>query len=303
MLKVHVVTDGCASFADPKFIENNPVTVLPNTLIVAGKSYREGVDISHDEALSLIAAHPDDHRIEVPKTEEYVRTYAALSKTHSAIISVHGSRELFPSWQRARVAAQQMIGSCKMLVVDSRSLCAAQGVLVQLAVKAARSIKAPQGGEATGLEEDFDEIVRQVRGGTERLYSMYCTGSLGFLLRNKLLDASHRILGQMLNVKPLITFEDGELRTVEKVKTTGQMVDRLVEFAVEFEELEHTAIAQRSAELTETTLMIQDRLSVEFPAQSFPHTQCSTALTSLIGTDAIGVTVLEKEMDFYNDKN
>lgn len=293
MTRIHVVTDSSALFVNAHFVQQNPVTVVPNRLEFDGKLFREGVDLSAEEMLQRIARMSKPPKIIPPSSAELVETYKRLSINCDAILSIHASREIFNTWQNAHIAAQQIAGQCEIIVIDSQMLCAAQGFLVQVAVKAAQE------------HDDLEEIVRLVRGAIERLYAVYYVETMDFLLHNQIMSPSHAILGAMLNIKPFVTIEEGHLRSIEKVRTRAQAVERLVEFAVEFDYLEEAAILQPKTYLSDQSRMVQDRLATEFPRKRFPHAVYSPSLAALIGADATGIVILEEIMDeddgFYDD--
>ena len=89
---------------------------------------------------------------------------------------------------------------------------------------------------------------------------------------------------------------------VEKVRTRMQAVDQLFEFVVEFSELEDIVILQPRSQLTEQARMLQDRLAVEFPGRYFPYSVYNPSLAALLGTDAVGVVVLENEFEMEPDE-
>ena len=96
--------------------------------------------------------------------------------------------------------------------------------------------------------------------------------------------------------------EDGKLVVTEKVRSRAQAIDRMVEFLVEFDELDDAMIVQNRTHITEQARLLQDRLSVEFPGRHFPYTMYGMALAVMIGGDATGVVVLEKETEGLEDQ-
>jgi fatty acid-binding protein DegV len=82
---------------------------------------------------------------------------------------------------------------------------------------------------------------------------------------------------------------------VEKVRTRAQAVERLVEFLVEFANLDEAFIVQPRPHLGETGRLLQDRLATDAPQRQFPHTLYGAALARWIGTEALGVVVLESD--------
>ncbi len=290
MPNIQIVTDSSAHFTTPHFHHQYPmVTVVPNKISIAGKVYREGIDLSLEEAQRLIAYQTYAPLVTVPSEADYIEVYNKLARNSDGIISIHVSREMYPSYDHALVASRQFSGHCPIAVIDSQTLCAAQGMLVKLAAR------------AIDREKTFEDMVRVVRGGVDRIYSTYYVESVNYLLQNKIMSPSHTILSSMLSIKPVLGVEHGHLAVIEKVRTRGQAIDRLVEFASEFAEIEDVVILQHRAYLSEQTRMIQDRLAVEFPGQYFPYAMYSASLAALIGTDATGVVVLEKEFEEMDD--
>ena len=277
-MNIQIVTDSCAHGQLPAGI-----TIVPNTLSLQGKSYREGVDLGAEEALKLFSHQPYAPLIHVPTQEEYLAVYERLARNTDAILSIHASREILPSWQNARAAAKQMAGRCQIEVIDSRTISAGQGILIRLAERSLTSGKS------------FDETVRILRGAVERIYSVYYVESTEFLMQNQIMSPSHSILGMMLNLKPVLTVEEGRLAPMEKVKTRTQAIDRIAEFAVEFLSFDDAVVVQHRAGGNDPSRMLYDRLNADFPNHQFPNTLYGASLAALIGTEATGLAILESE--------
>ena len=288
MPRIHIVTDSGARFSNPRLVRRFPVTILPNVIEIAGKRYLEGIDIDTDEAFRLIARQARPPLVEPPSEHDYAELFARLSHFCDAIISVHPSRELSASWRNGRRAAQQVSGSCEIAVVDSQSLCAGQGMLIRVAARAATE------------HETAEEVIQAVRQAVNRIYSVYCVDNVDFLGANGIMKPSHALLSRHLGIKPFVSLEDGNLIVIAKVRTRGEIIERLVEFLVEFTELEDAVVLQDQEHITEETRVMQDRLALEFPGQHFPFTMYSATMASYLGTEATGVAVLEKAVDEFD---
>ncbi len=283
MPTVHIVTDSSAQFVRPMPAN---VTVCANTITIDGRSYREGIDLAGDEALRLIARQPYAPLVQPPSITDYADAYMRAARHADAIISLHPSRELSESWQNANIAAQQVAGASRIFVIDSRTLSAALGLLVEIAAQA---------------DAVPDEIVRMVRGAIERVYTVFYVESTDYLMQNRIITPSHSILGGLLNVKPVLTIEDGHLVAMEKVRTRTQAIERLVEFAIEFIAFDTALIMQPRSAVTEPTRALQERLALEFPDRTFPYGIYNASLAALIGVDALGLVVLERENERFED--
>ncbi len=124
---------------------------------------------------------------------------------------------------------------CPLMVIDSRTISTGLALLVKLAVRTIES----------GV--DFDEVVRVTRGAVDRLYAVYFAESMDYLMHNHIMPQSHSILGMMLGLKPVIALEEGKIVPIEKVRTRTQGPSRIVEFAVEFTDIDDVMIAQRAS--------------------------------------------------------
>jgi DegV family protein with EDD domain len=289
MPNVHIVTDSSAHFANAHFVNQQPITVVSNRITIAGRQYREGVDLSAEEAFRLLAHQPYAPAVTPPQAGEYLEVYQRLARNCDAILSIHASREMYGNWHNAKEAAQQLGGSCKIMVIDSQTFSAGLGMLVRLASK------------ALAQDTPFDEVVRIVRGAVERCYSVFYAETTDYLLQNRVLSASHTILGAILGVKPFLAVEEGRLKPMEKVRTRIHAVERLVEFAVEFTDIDDALILQHKPFVSEQTRMLQERLAVEFPGRHFPHTMYGPSLAALVGIEATGLVILESETRIEDD--
>ncbi len=285
MPRIQIVTDSGARFSNPRLVRHFPVTILPNIITIDGTPYREGIDFEPEAAFALIAQLDTPPLVTPPSERDYAELYLRLAPHCDAIISVHPSRHLSQSWDNARLAAESVGGECEIAVVDSGSLCAGQGMLIRVAAQAAEEL------------DEVEAVIQQVRQAVNRIYSVYCVRDVRFLHENGIMSASHAILCAHLDIKPFVSLEGGEIIVIEKVRHAGEIIERMVEFLVEFNELEDALVLQDQMPISEQTRLMHDLLALEFPGQHFPFTMYSTTMACYLGTSATGVAMLEKADD------
>jgi DegV family protein with EDD domain len=289
MQNIRIVSDSFAHFGQSSRMYGNAV-IVPNRITINGRTYREGVDLSAEDALRLLAHQRTPPQLTPPSIADYTDVLRTLRNEADAIIVLTASRAMFPSWENARAAAQSLVGACRIEVLDTGTLASAQGMLIKLALRSVETT------------ESVDDLIRLLRGACERVYAIYCTDSTDFVMQTGVMPRSQGILGAMLGIKPVLTVENGRLMAIEKVKTRVQAVEKLAEFASEFDEIEEALIVQPKAYISDTTRMLQDRLALQFPKLHFPHAVYSPSLTALIGTDATGLIILETEQEDFTDE-
>lgn len=290
MPRYHVVTDSAATFRNERIIKQYPLTVVPFTVEVNKRRYHDGVDLHPDDTLRLFQNFETKPSIHPPSVEDFVSIYATLSHTCDGIISVHPSREMSRSWHNARLAAQQVGEGCEVAVIDSRSIGVGQAMLARAAAQMMHD----------GL--DFASIVQRVRHAVDRVFSMYIVESTDYIRHNGIMADERSILSAFLGVFPVLNIEEGSWHITEKVTAASAIVDRLFDFAAEFDFLSEAMIVQNQQKITDETRTLQDKLGVEFPGQHFPFTVYSAALASIIGPTAVGIVILESEMDYLENE-
>lgn len=283
MAKVRIVTDSSAHFLNPEIITRYGIHIVPLTLQIGTQTYREGVDLDPDTFFRLAMRGGPVARLFAPPVEAFADVYRRLNRETTEILSLHMSRQIGQTWDQARVASKTLLGRCEIAVVDSMTMSAGLAMLVEQAAALAE-----QGA-------NLEEIVREVRAMISRVYSVFYVDTLDYLRHNGLLSEAQSILGTMLDIKPFLTIEEGELVPMEKVRSQTQALDKLIEFTTEFSEIEKLVILHNSPYTTERIRSLQERLAAEFPGRDFPATMYAPSLASLLGPDGMGIVVYEGE--------
>jgi len=287
--KIRIVTDSSAQFIDPTIIQTYNITVVPLEIQIGSKMYREGIDIDSHAYFRRVSESAAMPLLVPPSVERLSEVYARLNRETDRILSIHLSRTIHSTWQNAKEASQTLLGRCEIAVLDSQTASVGLAMLVEQAARCAEE------------NNSVDDVVRIVRKMIPRVYAIFFVESLDYLRRTGLVSESQAILGTMLGIKPFLTIEEGELITMEKVRTRVQAIDKLVEFVTEFGEVEQLIILQNTSHVTEQTRMLQDRLALEFSPQSFPVVMYLPSLAALIGPDAMGIVVFEAESEGMED--
>ncbi|MCC6798657.1 MAG: DegV family protein [Anaerolineae bacterium] len=281
MGRVRIVTDSSAQFLDPTVIDRYQIEVVPLTISLPTRSFREGIDLDSEAFLRSVAGQRTPARLEAPSAETFANLYTRLNHETDHIVSIHFSSGLGEVWNNARQGARTLLGRCEIEVIDSLTASAGLGMLVE------------EAGLAVAEGASFEEVVHRVRGMVSRVYSVFYVGSLDYLRHNNLISEAQAVLGSMLDIKPVLSIEEGALIPIEKVRTDSQAIDRLVEFVIEFSDIAQLVILQHTLYATEQTRLLRDRLAFEFPEREFPVALYRPSLGALIGPDAMGMMICE----------
>lgn len=279
--RVRVVTDSTASFETPNVIEDYDIKVLPITLKFGDQQLQDDIEISHDEVFQRLRLAPGSLQTEPPPLTAIETVFQDLNKQTDKICVLVHSQKLSDIFSRAQAARSGLLGRCEIMVIDSQTTSLGLGYLVEAIASAA----------ADGAS--LDDAVRIARSMIPRIYSVYYVDTLDYIQRAGLIGQTQALLGAMLNIKPMLTIEDGRLIVMEKVRTHSQAIDKMVEFVSEFTHIERLGIVQNTTRITDRTRMLQDRLALAFNQLQYPVVVYEPLIASMIGPDAMGMYVVE----------
>lgn len=285
---VAVVTDSTSDLP-PGVAESRGIHTVPLEVRFGGRIGRDGIDVSPAELVAALADRNLDVQTSRPSPAAFARIYRDLLDGGAReIVSVHLSRELSGTWDAARMAAEEVDPS-RVRVVDSRAVSMGLGYAVLAAGDAARagSSGAVVEGAAAGI--------------AARCRVLFSVESLDRLRRGGRIGAAAALFGTALSVKPLLHLTEGRITALEKVRTTGRAVQRLVDLAVEAAgegaqlAVHHLGAPDRAGDLA-------DRLRERLPgAARLLVSEVGAVIGAHAGPGMLGVVVVPREVPTPDD--
>jgi DegV family protein with EDD domain len=215
-VSVGVVTDSTA-YLPAELVRGGsvPITVVPLHVVMGGKEYREGVDVTlADLSAALRSFTPLS--TSRPAPQEFLEAYeAAAASGATEIVSIHISSAMSGTGQSAELAAAQ--APVPVTVVDSRSLGMAMGFAVLSAAEAAAA------GRSSA---EVAQVARRRAAGAKVAFYV---DTLEYLRRGGRIGAASAMLGSAFAIKPILTLTDGSIRPLERVRTSSRALSRLAD--------------------------------------------------------------------------
>ncbi|MDI3257722.1 MAG: DegV family protein [Kyrpidia sp.] len=240
-----------------------------------GKAYREGVDLMTTESFTARLKQGAFPLPPIQPAGQFVRVFSSLLERHRGVVCIVLSGALSGTLQAARTAAAQVEGP--VAVVDS--LFSSYGIEV-LAVEAAR-----MAGEGVSLEDcarRLNELARMIR-------AYFVVDDLNYLHRSGRLGAAQALVGSMLQVKPILTLEDGRLAVAEKVRTRRRAVDRIVERVEEALRAAPQRVCVIHADRAEDAEALRRRVQAILPGQDVPVRELGPVLGAHVGPGVLAL--------------
>jgi len=221
MSKIAIVTDSTA-YIPQDLLKKYNLTVTPQILIWDEKMYQDGVDILSEEFFKrLKTAKTMATTSQVPPSVMKT-TFENLIERDFEVLGIFISAKLSGTMQSA-LQAREMLGKAgdKVTVIDSNSTSMAMGFQVLTAARAA---------EDGATLQDLVTLVEKARDMTGVYFAV---DTLEFLHRGGRIGGAQRFLGTALNMKPILAVLDGRVDAIERIRTKGKALERVIELVTE----------------------------------------------------------------------
>ncbi len=281
MLPICLLTDSSAQFPQHTFPGQNLVRVIPYDIEIGGVLYPEGKDVKIG-AFPISAFDPAAPRLIAPSPQKFADWFTALSREFNEILVVLQDVHFSAAYDNALQAANDLKANRSIQVINSQTISAGLGTLIQIAAEALHN--------GVGAVEAEHLIRRQI----PHIYSVICTPGLSYLHHAGIIDQAQAVVGEMLNFIPVYTLEEERLTPLEKVRTYRQTVELFVEFLEEFENLRHIALVQSIPPLLADTRSVRQLFQEIYPNTSYSEHNLNVPLAALLGPRALAMLAIER---------
>ncbi|UOY03303.1 DegV family protein [Blastococcus sp. PRF04-17] len=288
-MSVVVVTDSSAYLPD-ELVDGYGIHVVPLYVVLAGRSGREGWDISPADVAGALAVRGQHVSTSRPTPGDFVAAYRrALDEGAERLVSIHLSAELSGTWDAARLAASQ-VGEHIVTVIDSKSAAMGTGFAV---LAAARSAAA--GADAAAVAES----ARSTAAGTRTLFVV---DTLEHLRRGGRIGSAATLFGSALAVKPVLHVVDGRVVPLEKVRTSARALNRLVQRVVDAAADGPVSVAVHHLAAEERAERLASEIRARVPSLRELHvSELGAAIGAHVGPGAVGAVVAPFWQDPLDD--
>jgi fatty acid kinase fatty acid binding subunit len=219
MPKVAIVTDSTATIPQ-EYLDQYSIHVLPQVLIWGSETLLDGIDIQPTEFYERLKTDPVHPTTSQVTPASFIKKFEQLLAEDYEILNVLISPKLSGTMESAR-QAREMFPDAPIEIVNSESVAMGLGFQVLAAARAAV--------EGATLDE-CRAVAEQSIPHTGVVLTVE---TLEFLHRGGRIGGGAKFLASALNVKPILEIRDGRVDSVERVRTRGKSLNRLVELIEE----------------------------------------------------------------------
>lgn len=264
-MKLGIVTDSTSDLP-PFLVDEYELEVIPTILVMDGREYADGSEISREEFYARLPAMKNLPTTAAPSIGEFTARYQKLfAKGCDHILSIHAAGKLTTIVNTARQAASGFLD--QVTILDSGSLSLGLGFQVLAAAQAA--------------ENGLQASLAAVASARQRVQVFAALDTMDNLRHSGRVPYAVAALGGLLSIKPIIELVEGVVKPVGAVRTTSQADERMAGLMKAGGAMERLAILHTGAEKRAKEFLT--RMMGEI-SQSIPRDILMLNVTPIIGT-------------------
>jgi len=182
-----------------------------------GKMHKDWLDITPADIIAGVAQGADLPTTSQPSPQDFSEVYAKVAAAGAdRILTICITSELSGTYQSATLAAES--ASVPVTVFDSRAASLGHGEM-------ARAAAALRDRGAS-----LDDILAALTTIRDTNFVLFTVGTMEYLQKGGRIGRASAMLGSLLNIKPILTLEDGRIAPLSRARGTKkaqqEMVDR-----------------------------------------------------------------------------
>ena len=228
-MSIKIITDS-TSYIPDHLLKQYDISIVSLNIILDGESKRE-VDLSNHnfyEEMEKASTLPTSSQ---PIPVEMLRVFVdQLQKGHS-ILGIFLSSEMSGTFASAHLIKNMLLEkypSAQIELLDSRTNCMQMGFIALEAAKAANEGK------------QMDEVINIAHSVIENSRFIFTPDTLTYLQKGGRIGNASALLGNLLQIKPILTVVDGKTDVYTKVRTKKKAVATLIDILLNDLNTSHT---------------------------------------------------------------
>ena len=280
MKRIAIVTDSAAS-VPPELAKEAELEIVPVGIQIDNRFLREGIDITAEE---FYAQLEDKENITTsqPSPGDFLEVYNRLVDKAKEIISIHVTSKQSGTVQLVELLKENI--PIRITVVDSESASMGQGFVALAAARAAL--------RGMGREEILD-IIKRVKQKTAVFVAV---PTLKYLARSGKVSRVQAMVASLLAIKPILGVKDGLVQAIDKKRSDGQALERMIALVQERFPTEKLTIAVLHSNALEMAEEFKQRVESQLRCAQVFVAEMGASLAVHGGQGMLGIAAYAGEL-------
>lgn len=285
-----IIMDSTSDLPDG-IVEKYSIDILPLRVFIKDKEYLDKVTISVEDVYDAMRKGicPMTSLPNPKKTYEAFKKYASNGID---FIFYSFSSKLSSTYETCYLIIEKLkkeFPNVKMDIVDTKAGSFASGLI------------ALQGAILAKLGNKFEDIVKASKENIQYIEHIFTIDDLSWLLKGGRISKSGAIIGNALNIKPILDVQDGKMVVIKKIRGRKRALNTVVDLVQQrIKEFPNQIIGITHADDLKTALEIKDMIIERIGNNNnILIEKIGSVLGSHLGIGGVGVFFFNKKPDSY----
>jgi DegV family protein with EDD domain len=275
MIKVVAVTSSGVTVDECK---KHDIAMIPQRVNFGMESLRDGIDITNEVFLQRLASSKDFPKTSQPPAGDFVEVFKKLRADGHDVLAVLVSSKLSGTVSSATAAKSELQDDPRIAIFDTLSVAGGEGLM---ALEAARLAEAGQ---------SLADILKKLESMRDHMHMYIVFNTLEYLAKGGRIGGAQKLIGSMLNMKPILTLKHGAIEPHERIRTQKKALARLreiVDHAIRGKA--NVQVAVMYTEITFEATQMANELKEHYHLSECNAYHMSPAVGAHAGPDAMGI--------------
>jgi DegV family protein with EDD domain len=273
---VRIVTDSTADLTEEQQ-KKAGITVVPLNVRFGDQVFKDHVDLTGQQFFEKLKTATQLPKTSQPSVGDFEAVFRGFREAGDDVVAVLISSKISGTFGAAKMAAQS-VDSEHIEVIDSLTTSMALGFL------------ALAGAALAANGSDRKTVADRVRSLVPKAKVLATIDTLTYLERGGRIGRATALMGSLLNFKPLINLQDGEVAPLGRARGRPQAIDRLVELLKREGALQQLGVLHGAA--LKDAENLRDRVAGQYPGMDIPLSETGAVIGTYTGPGVIGFVYL-----------
>jgi DegV family protein with EDD domain len=287
MKKVAIVTDTTACVPQEQ-VNRYDIEVVPVPLIINGKTYRDGIDITPTEFYTVLRKAKKIPTTSASSPSPYVEAFRNAGRKAATVLCLTEPAKFSAMFNSARTAmemAKNVLNNVTIEVMECSTAAAGQGLVTLAAARAAAE------------DKSLDEVINAAKNVMSRIYLFATLDTLHYLVKSGRVPQAAALFNSLLSFKPVFSLNHAEPHTVGLPRSMKAAIERMIKLMDEtVNEAHQLHVAVMHADAPAEAVTLKDMISAKFNCKEIYITEFTPVMGVHTGPGLVGVA-------FYGEEN
>jgi DegV family protein with EDD domain len=278
-----IIVDGSADMP-VGWPEKYQFDILPIPIQIGENTYFEGEDLSANKFYELVQDKSNHPKTAAPSPSRIVAFFERVCDIGDTLLSINVSGKMSSTISMIQQAAHDLKDKMNIITFDSGAGSAV------LALMAREARMRDQAGET------IDKIIAALEKIRNKVMVIMTLNTLDFAHRSGRVGAIQTAITSLLNIKPIVSLQEGKLSVSEMVRTRKKSIERLIHRVQEQFGSQRIKIAIVHSQDQETAIKVGEMVEGVLNAAEIVFTELSISVAANLGPKTVGIVAYPEEV-------